>query len=207
MYVCRCPNFHPQWELRRGLRGHIYWAVHWSWYARVNALCTLSRKKSREVAASPLGRFLSRRCFKLCITMEVEPKIAKQYKCHHCCSCKNYRGKGGGGWEKSVFASFFGWPEDREFVVKMPLGASYSTSNKLLLIARHILTTGLEKAFKVGSVKFADSLSWRKYAPEVKAAKGLKQCRAKVKRINNPAWTAQYPYTTLKQKKIAFSTK
>ena len=24
--------------------------------------------------------------------------------------------KGDGGWEKSVFASFFGWAEDREFV-------------------------------------------------------------------------------------------
>ena len=28
---------------------------------------------------------------------------------------------------------------------KMLLGASYSTSNKLLLVARHILTTGLQK--------------------------------------------------------------
>ena len=25
-------------------------------------------------------------------------------------------GKGDGGWNKSVFASFFCWPEDREFV-------------------------------------------------------------------------------------------
>ena len=47
--------------------------------------------------------------------------------------------------EESVFASFFGWPEDREFVEKMRFGASYSTSNKLLLIARHIMTTGLQK--------------------------------------------------------------
>ena len=31
---------------------------------------------SREVAASLPGRFLNRRCFKLCITMEVEPRIA-----------------------------------------------------------------------------------------------------------------------------------
>ena len=29
------------------------------------------------------------------------------------------------GGEKSVFASFFGWSEDREFVEKMRLGASY----------------------------------------------------------------------------------
>ena len=31
----------------------------------------------------------------------------------------------------------------------------------------------------------------RKYTPEVKAAKGLKQCQAKVKGVNNPAWIAQ----------------
>ena len=36
----------------------------------------------------------------LCITVEVEPRIVKQYKCHHCCSCKNYRGKGMEGGKK-----------------------------------------------------------------------------------------------------------
>ena len=82
--------------LKRGLKNTIsfyYWVVQWIWFARVNALCNLSRKKSREVTASLPGRFLSRRCFTLRITMEVEPRIAKQYKCHQCCSCKNYRGK------------------------------------------------------------------------------------------------------------------
>ena len=49
------------------------------------------------------------------------------------------------GGKKSVFASFFGWSEDREFVEKMHFGASYSMSYKLLLIARHIMTTGLQK--------------------------------------------------------------
>ena len=63
-------------------------------FSRVSALCNLPRKKSREVAVSLLGRFLSRCSFMLCITMEVEPRIAKQNKCHHCCSCKNYQGKG-----------------------------------------------------------------------------------------------------------------
>ena len=39
----------------------------------------------------------------LCITVEVEPRIAKQYKCQYCYSCKNYRGKGmEGGEKKSV---------------------------------------------------------------------------------------------------------
>ena len=42
----------------------------------MNTFCNLSRKKSREVAASLPGRFLSRRCFTLCIRMEVELIIA-----------------------------------------------------------------------------------------------------------------------------------
>ena len=29
----------------------LYWAIQRSWFARVNVLCNLSRKKSREVAA------------------------------------------------------------------------------------------------------------------------------------------------------------
>ena len=48
--------------------------------------------RSCERSQLPLpGRFLSRCCFTLCITMEVEPRIMKQYKCHHCCVYKNYR--------------------------------------------------------------------------------------------------------------------
>ena len=30
---------------------HEYWAIQRSWFARVNVLCNLSRKKSREVTA------------------------------------------------------------------------------------------------------------------------------------------------------------
>ena len=146
-------DFHtdPQWALNNTelavqyMWVHGCWAVQWSWFSRVNALCNLSRKKSREVSASLPGRFLSRRCFTLYITMEVEPRIAKQYKFHHCCSWKKLPGKGDGGWGKNVFVSFFGWPEDCEFVEKMRFGASYSTSNRLLLVARHILITRLQK--------------------------------------------------------------
>ena len=126
------------------ISGTGYWAVQWSWFAQVNALCNLLRKKLQEVAASLPGRFLSRRCFMLCITVEAEPRIAKQYKCHHCCSCKNYRGKGKEGGKKCLCVIFLR-PEDREFVEKMHFGASYSTSNKLLLIARQIMTTGFQK--------------------------------------------------------------
>ena len=63
---------------------------------------------------------------------------------------------------------------------KKCLVASYSTSNKFLLVVRHTLTTGLHNAFKVGTVNVANSLSLPSIvkkvseAPEVKAAKGLK---------------------------------
>ena len=77
-----------------------YWALRWSWFAPVNALSNLLRKKSGKVAAWLLGRLLSRCCFTLCMTTKAEPKIAKQYKCHQCCSCKNYRGKGMEGGKK-----------------------------------------------------------------------------------------------------------
>ena len=42
----------------------------------------------------------------LCITMEAEPRIAKQYKCYHCCSCKNYWGKGMEGGKKMSLHRF-----------------------------------------------------------------------------------------------------
>ena len=115
------------------------------YFARVNALCNLLRKKLLEVAASLLGRFLSRCCLMLCITMEVEPSIAKQYKCHHCCSCKNYQGKGMEGGKKSVFASFLADQKIASSWEFFLFWASYSMSSKLLLVVRHILTTGLQK--------------------------------------------------------------
>ena len=54
--------------------------------------------------------------------------------------------KGDGGWKECVLASFF-WLTRRSQIrgEKMRFGASYSTSNKLLLVARHILTMGLKK--------------------------------------------------------------
>ena len=51
----------------------------------------------------------------LCIKIEVEPRIAKQYKCQYCCSCKNYRGKRVEGGKKECLCIIF-WPEGREFV-------------------------------------------------------------------------------------------
>ena len=77
----------------------------------------------------------------LCITMEVEPRIAKQYKC----SCKNYRGKRMEGGQKVSLRRFLADQKIASSLKKMRFGASYSMSSKLLLVARHILTTGLQK--------------------------------------------------------------
>ena len=52
------------------------------------------------------GRFLSRRCFMLCITVEVEIRNVKQCKCQYCCSCKNYHGKGMEGEQKVSLLHF-----------------------------------------------------------------------------------------------------
>ena len=52
------------------------------------------------------ARGLSRRCFTLCITVEVESRIGKQYKCQYCCSCKNYCGNGMEDWEEKKVHNF-----------------------------------------------------------------------------------------------------
>ena len=126
-------------------------------------LCNLSRKKSREVAASFLGQFLSRRCFMLCITMEVEPRIAKQYKCHHRCSCKNYHGKGMEGEKKVslvVQKITSSWK-------KCVLGHPIARATSYCLLPDTLWLRASKNAFKVGSVKFTNSLSLPSMLKEV----------------------------------------
>ena len=77
--------------------------------------------------------------------MEVETQTVKQYKCHHCCSCKNYQGKGMEGGKKVSLHHFLAEDQKIASSWKKCFGASYSMNNKLLLVARHILTTGLKK--------------------------------------------------------------
>ena len=138
----------------------LYWVVQQSWFARVNALCNLSYKKLQEVTASPPGRFLSSHCFTLCITMEVEPRIAKPYKFHHCCSCKNYWGKGMEGWKKSVFALLF--LADQKIASlwkKCVLGHLIAWATSYCLLPDTFWLWAYKNVFKVGSVKFTDLLS------------------------------------------------
>ena len=137
-----------------------YWAVQWSWFAQVNALCSLSRKKSWEVTASLPDWFLSRHCFTLCITMEVEPRIAKQYKFHHCCSCKNYMGKGMEGAPKKCLCLIF-WLTRRSRVCGnfLILGHPIARATSYCFLPDTFWLWTSKNVFKVGSVKFANSLS------------------------------------------------
>ena len=80
----------------------------------------------------------------VCITMEIEPRIAKQYRCHHCCICKNYQGKVMEDGKK-VFNNFLADQKIASTWKEKDFFASYSMSNKFLLLARHTLTTGLQK--------------------------------------------------------------
>ena len=50
-----------------------------------------------------------------------------------------------GGKKRGSLRLFLGHQKIASSWEKMRLGASYSTSNKLLLVARYILTTGLQK--------------------------------------------------------------
>ena len=152
----------------RKIDDQFYWAVQWSWFARVNALCNLLSKKSWEVAASLLGWFLSRRCFTLCITMPVEPRIAKQYKCHHCCSCKNCRGK---GMEGGKYVSLCRFLADQKIAIswtKCVLGHLIARATSYCLLPDTFWLRPSKNVFKVGSVKFANSLSPPSIVKEVR---------------------------------------
>ena len=81
----------------------------------------------------------------LCITMEAEPTIVKQYKCHYCCVCKNYRGKVMKDEKKKCLCIIF--QLTRRSPVhgkKMHFWASHST-HKFLFVTRHTLDYGPSK--------------------------------------------------------------
>ena len=53
------------------------------------------RARSRERSQRTSGSISEKA---LLHAVEVEPRIAKQYKCQYCCSCKNWPWIGDGGW-------------------------------------------------------------------------------------------------------------
>ena len=111
------------------------------------------------IIASLPGQFLSRHCFTLCITMEVEHRTAKQYKCHHCCSCKNYHGKGIEGGQKVSLHRFSADQKIASSWKKWVLGHPIAQATSYCLLPDTFWQRASKNAFKVGSVKLANSLS------------------------------------------------
>ena len=130
----------------------MYWAVQWSWFARVNALCNLLCKKSREVAVSLPGRFLSRHSFMLCITMEVEPRIERNATTVAVAKITGER-----GWrvEKKCFCIVF-WLTRRlrYHGEKSVLGHPTTRATRYCLLPDTFWRRASKNAFKVGSIKF-----------------------------------------------------
>ena len=105
------------------------------------------------------GQFLSRRCFTLCITVEVEPRIVKQYKCQYCCSCKNYCGKRMEGGKKCLCIVFWLTRRSRVCRKKSVLGHPIAQTTSYCLLPDTLWWRASKNAFKDGSVKFTNSLS------------------------------------------------
>ena len=119
------------------------------------------RASSRERSQHTSGTFLSRRCFTLCITMEVEPRIAKQYKCHHSLlQLQKLPGKGDGGWGKKCLCVIF-WLTRRLRVhgKKCILGHPTARATSYCLLPDTFWLRASNNVFKVGSIKFENSLS------------------------------------------------
>ena len=107
-------------------------------------------------------------------------------------------GKGGGGWKVSLRRCLAYQKIVSSWRKKCVLGHPIAQATSYCLLPDTFWLQASKNTFKVGSVKFANSLSLPSIVKKVKAAKGLKWCQAKVKRvnnpINNPAWTAQYKW-------------
>ena len=70
----------------------------------------------------------------LCITVEVEPRIAKLYEYQYCCSCKNYCGKGMEGGQKVSFCRFLADQKIASSLKKCVLGHSIARATSYCLL-------------------------------------------------------------------------
>ena len=90
----------------------------------------------------------------VCIKMEVEPRIVKQYKCHHCCSCKNYQGKGIEGGKKGSLRHFLADHKITSSWKKCVLGHPIAQATSYCLLPDTFWLRASKNAFK-----FTNSLS------------------------------------------------
>ena len=137
-----------------------YWAVQWSWFEWVNAICNLLRKKSREVAASLPGQFLSRRFWvvynkgswtKNCEAVQMPLLLQLQ---------KKLPWKKDGGWKKKCLCIvFLAYQKIASSWKKWVLGYPIARATSYCLLPDTFWLRASKNVFKVGSVKFANSLS------------------------------------------------
>ena len=127
--------------------------VQWSWFARVNALCNLLHKKSREVAASLQGQFLSRCCF----MQNLESRSSTNATT---IAVAEMTMESGWRVEKKRFCIVF-WLTRRLRVCwkKCVLGHPIAQAASYCLLPDKLWLQASKNAFKVGSVKFANALS------------------------------------------------
>ena len=131
-----------------------YWAIQRRWFARVNALCNLSRKKLWEVAAHSRADFwvgvasccVSQWRFSLELWSSTNANTVSVAKI----TVERERRV-----EKS--ASFFGWPWVH--IKKIVLGHPIARATSYCLFPDTLCLQASKNAFEVGSVKFANSLS------------------------------------------------
>ena len=106
-----------------------------------------------------LDQFLSRCWLALCVTMQAEPRIVKQYICHCCCTCKNYRGKVAQDEKKVALHRF---SADRKISNLWKKGISgqliVQAASSCLLSDTHWLQD-FKNALKPGTGNIANSLS------------------------------------------------
>ena len=114
----------------------------WSWFAWVNALCNLSRKKSQEVTVSFPGQFWIGVASHCVSQWKLNLELWSSTNATTVVVAKITRERAWRVEKKCLCVIFWLIRRSRVHGTKMRFGASYSMS-KLLLVARHILTMGL----------------------------------------------------------------
>jgi len=135
-------------------------------------------------------RFLSRPFFTLCITMDVEPKIAKLYKMAQQLLLQELQRKGGWRMKKKKCLHRFSYDKKIESV--WPESNVHPTARvtSYCLLPDTFWLRAFKNASKVGTVTFANLPSPTSIVKKVglligiKSTFGLKPCRPKVKGVN-----------------------
>ena len=140
----------------------VYWAIQRSWFARVNALCNLSRKKSREVAAHFRADFwvgVASRCVQQW-KLNLESRSSTNANTVAVAKITVERWWRVGRKKKCLCLVFWLTRSSRVRRKNCVLGHPIARATSYCLFSDTLwLRASKKNAFKVGSIKFANSLS------------------------------------------------